>query len=103
MKIELSKDLKKLLKEIPMDYEVKSLIITVDEEANYVTGNHDVLDGNHRLAMLIEEGRISEAQVYTINYNDAEKMGFWENQENQEEFEEWVKVNGKKVINFEVA
>lgn len=102
MKIELSKDLKKLLKEIPMDYEVKSLIITVDEEANYVTGNHDVLDGNHRLAMLMEENRISEAQVYTINYNDAEKMGFWDNGENQEEFEEWVRVNGKRITNFEV-
>lgn len=102
MKIELSKPISKLLRELPTDWEPNSWIITVDNITNEITGNNEILDGNHRMAVLIDEDRIIKAVVYAIDYNEANKMGFFDNSENQEIFEKWVIENGTKIENYEI-
>lgn len=101
MKIELSKPITKLLRELPSDWEPKSWIITVDNTENMI-GNYEILDGNHRMAVLIDENRINEAVVYSIDYEEANKLGFWEDCENQEKFEKWVIENGKIITDYEI-
>lgn len=101
MKIELSKTVSKLLRELPSDWEPKSWIITVDNTENMI-GNYEILDGNHRMAVLIDEERTTEAEIYAINYEAANKLGFWDDFKDQETFEKWVIENGTKVIDYEI-
>ena len=100
MKIELSKPISKLLRELPSDWEPKSWIITVDNIENMI-GNHEILDGNHRMAVLIDEDRITEAMVYAVDYEAAKNLGFWDDCKDQENFEKWVIATGKIITDYE--
>ena len=74
------------------DYDTN--IIVVNNKENYFTGKFEIVDGNHRFAIARENDELENIKIYTIDYSEAEKLGLWDNDENQEEFEAWVKETG---------
>ena len=109
MMVELSKSSKKLLSEIDRNiYFENNNFIVIDDCPNYITGNHEILDGNHRAANAIQNKKTNELNIYSIEYaiykNIINKLNI-DNKDfsNQVRFEKLIKRLGKKINNNEVT
>jgi len=96
IKVLLSKPINKLLSELPMDYHPSNYFVTIDKDENMI-GFNEVLDGNHRLAIMLNENTLNKGDFYFIDYDLLSKKGYLDNQDNQDSFERFVKQNGKKI------
>jgi hypothetical protein len=89
-RIELNGTVNGLLDELKMDFEAQDYMIVIDSEENMI-GNHDVLDGNHRLAILVSEDRLQDAYFVQISGTELSKKGLLEG--NEKKFLDYVRKN----------
>jgi len=98
MTLALQKEIDNLLSELPEDYEPDNYIITIDNDPT-TFGSYEVLDGNHRLAMLQKSNSIKDAEIYQIDSQILFDAGFMNEDDDQNEFENFVVNNGEKIDN----